>query len=984
MLLLCGLLLAASTPASSQVKAKRSLEHKDYAAWRSLQSPALSPDGRFLVYAVAPQEGDGEFVARNLSTGKEYRHPRGSQPVPAPPSGRPVGGNPPAQPQHLFSPDGKVVAFRIHPPFAERNKEANKDKGKSAAKGNTLGLMTLADGKVVRIDRVRAFHVAEDGPAVLAYYRAPAVEPSDATKGKEPKGEPKGKTEAGPPPPIAGDLVLRNLVNGRERTFADVTEYTLAKNGKWLIYAVGGKKEQGVYAVATEREDPPLVLRSGRGRYSRLSWDEKQTQLVFLHTSAPAAASEKTARPSVRLCYWKPPAAPGGGAVLPAPAGGLAGSSLVALQRALPRASELTPAGKPALKPGYEVSDQGGLSFSLDGGRVFFPVALTPPAKEEKPHQEQAVVELWHHKDGFIQPMQKARYTATPTYRAVFHLDDRTCRQLSDEETTSVLPGAGDQVLGLDDRAYRTLVGVEEFMPPVDVRLINSRTGASKPLAKKQTWPVTLSPGGRYALCYEGKNWHALAIPSGRKVDLTGKLGVSFANELHDSPGAPPPYGVAGWTKDDGHVLVYDRFDVWAIAPDGSGAKNLTRGLGRKRGTVLRLVNLEPNERSFDPARPLLARAENERTRDTGFYRVRFDGKDPKLLIMGARNYGPPVKARKGDKLLLTISTFCDFPDLYLADTDFREVRRVTDVNPQKGDFLWGKAGLIRYKNSDGAELSGVLIKPENFDPKKKYPLLVYIYERLSNRLHSFASPQPGTSMNPTYYASNGYLVLMPDIVYTVGRPGQSAVKCVLPAVQAVVDLGCVDEKAIGIQGHSWGGYQTAYLITQTTRFKAAAAGAPVANMTSAYGGIRWGTGLPRQFQYEKTQSRIGGSLWQYPTRFLENSPLFHADQVKTPLLMLHNDKDEAVPWQQGIEYYLALRRLGREVYLFNYPGEMHGLRKRVNQMDYTVRMQQFFDHHLKGAAKPAWMEKGIPYKPPAGAPEGEQGRPTRRARPRT
>jgi dipeptidyl aminopeptidase/acylaminoacyl peptidase len=229
--------------------------------------------------------------------------------------------------------------------------------------------------------------------------------------------------------------------------------------------------------------------------------------------------------------------------------------------------------------------------------------------------------------------------------------------------------------------------------------------------------------------------------------------------------------------------------------------------------------------------------------------------------------------------------------------------------------------------------------------------------------------PSAGTSINPTYYASNGYLVFMPDIVYKVGAPGQSAVKCVLPGVQAVVDRGCVDENAIGIQGHSWGGYQIAYLVTQTTRFKAAAPGALVSNMVSAYDGIRWGTGLPRQFQYERTQSRIGATLWQAPQRFIENSPIFMADRVQTPLLMLHNDQDDAVPWYQGIEFYLALRRLGKECYLFNYNGEFHGLRKKVNQKDYTMRLQQFFDHHLKGAPLPEWMEKGIPARPREGAP---------------
>jgi len=213
-----------------------------------------------------------------------------------------------------------------------------------------------------------------------------------------------------------------------------------------------------------------------------------------------------------------------------------------------------------------------------------------------------------------------------------------------------------------------------------------------------------------------------------------------------------------------------------------------------------------------------------------------------------------------------------------------------------------------------------------------------------------------------SYYVSNGYLVLTPDIAYRTGFPGQSALKCVLPAIQAVVDRGIVDEKAIGIQGHSWGGYQIAYMVTQTNRFRAAAAGAPVANMTSAYDGIRYGTGLPRQFQYERTQSRIGGSLWEYPTRFIENSPIFMADRVETPLLMLHNDNADAVPFTQGIEYFLALRRLGKEAYLFNYNGEPHGIRRRPNQKDYTMRLQQFFDHYLKGAPKPDWMQKGIPY----------------------
>jgi dipeptidyl aminopeptidase/acylaminoacyl peptidase len=311
---------------------------------------------------------------------------------------------------------------------------------------------------------------------------------------------------------------------------------------------------------------------------------------------------------------------------------------------------------------------------------------------------------------------------------------------------------------------------------------------------------------------------------------------------------------------------------------------------------------------------------------------------------------------------MFTASRFDEFPDVWVTDSNFKAPKKISNGDAQRAQFNWGTAEMVNFKNTDGVALKGMLLKPDNFDPKKKYPMIVYIYERLSQGLHQFRNPGPGTSINPTYYVSNGYLIFMPDIVYKTGYPGRDALQCVLPAVQAVVDRGYVDENNIGIQGHSWGGYQIAYMVTQTNRFKAAEAGAAVSNMTSAYSGIRWGTGLPRQFQYEHSQSRIGGSLWEYPMRYLENSPIFHVDKVQTPLLLINNDEDDAVPWYQGIEFYLGLRRMNKEAYMFSYNGEKHGLRRRINQKDYTRRMQEFFDHFLKGAPAPEWMEKGIPY----------------------
>jgi dipeptidyl aminopeptidase/acylaminoacyl peptidase len=266
------------------------------------------------------------------------------------------------------------------------------------------------------------------------------------------------------------------------------------------------------------------------------------------------------------------------------------------------------------------------------------------------------------------------------------------------------------------------------------------------------------------------------------------------------------------------------------------------------------------------------------------------------------------------------------------------------------------------YVNADGKKLRAILTKPENFDPAKKYPLMVYIYEELSEGLHTYRAPTPGTSVNITRYVSNGYVVLQPDIVYDSGYPGESAEKCVIPAVNTVVAEGYIDPARIGIQGHSWGGYQITHLITRTNMFAAVQAGASVSNMISAYGGIRWGSGMSRAFQYEKTQSRIGSPPWEAPLQFIENSPIFWVEKVQTPYLTIHNDEDDAVPWYQAIEFFSALRRLGKEAYFFNYNGEPHGLRNRDNMKHWTVHQDEFFDHFLLGRPKPEWMEKGVPF----------------------
>lgn len=947
-----------SSAAAITAQTKRPLTHNDYDSWRTIQAPQISRDGKFIAYAYLPQDGDGEIVVRNIASGNEWRAPRGYRPPAPPPDDVSNLGEFQAGQARLIRPvftaDSRFLVFSIEPNKDDLRKAKREKKKPEEMPKNALGIMDLSSGQVTKVERVKSFQVPEDGSGYIAYLlegkpgevkaeeKKPEVksEPSPtASPAASPAASPlerKGKERK---KEYGTDLILRNLVTNADRSFADVLEYSFSKDSKTLVYAVSSKKEEsnGVFAFTPQTESgAPVALLGGKGKFQKLTWDEEQTELAFISDRDDAAATQ----PKFKLYLWN---------------------------RRGSQAMEIVSPATAGFRKDLVVSEKASLSFSLDGGRLFF--GTTPPPDPEKDPEkeplddEKVVVDLWHWKDDFIQPIQKTRaeQDRNKSYRAVYVVKEKKFLQLADETMENITPSNdGRFAIGFDDRAYRRLRDWDTSY--TDFYLVNTENGTRKALSQKQSYNLTLSPKARFALYFDGKDWHSLSIPEGRDVNLTAQLGVNFWNEDTDTPSTPGPYGSAGWSKDDEYVLLYDRFDVWQVKPDGQGAKNLTDGVGRRAHTELRYVRLDPKERFIDPAKPMLLRAENEDTYDTGFYRDRIDGGMPEKLLLGSKNYTNPTKAKDADVLMLTASRNDEFPDLLISGMDFKDLRKVSNGDAQRAPFIWGTAELVHFKNADGVPLKGKLLKPENFDPTKKYPMIVYIYERLSQSLHGFGNPGPGTSINPSFYVSNGYLVFMPDIVYTIGYPGQSALKCVLPAVQAVVDRGFVDENAIGIQGHSWGGYQIAYMVTQTNRFKAAAPGALVSNMTSAYSGIRWGTGLPRQFQYERTQSRIGGNLWEYPMRFLDNSPVFRADRVQTPLLMIHNDADDAVPWYQGIEYYLALRRLGKEAYLFSYNGEKHGLQKRPNQKDYTRRLQEFFDHFLKGAPAPEWMEKGIPY----------------------
>jgi dipeptidyl aminopeptidase/acylaminoacyl peptidase len=499
-----------------------------------------------------------------------------------------------------------------------------------------------------------------------------------------------------------------------------------------------------------------------------------------------------------------------------------------------------------------------------------------------------------------------------------------------------------------------------------DTFLLDLKTG--KPHRVLEHWGsagTSLSPGGKYVLYFDERNgnWYSYRISDGTRASLTEKLTVKFQQQ-NDTPDLPGPYGSGGWTANDASLLLYDEFDIWEVKPDGTGARMVTSGEGRKQHLAFRYRSLDPDEETVPANKPLLLAATNDDTRATGFYRVASlsTSAPPEKIVMLDKAFGVPTKAKNADTLVFTLSRFEEFPNLWTSDSSFRNMQKVSDANPQQAGFAWGKSELIEYINADGKRLRAILTKPENFDPSKKYPLMVYIYEELTQGLHSYSMPNVGTSINITRYVSNGYVMLRPDIVYATGYPGESAEKCVIPAVNTVVAMGFIDPKHIGIQGHSWGGYQITHLITRTNMFAAVEAGASVSNMISAYGGIRWGTGMVREFQYEKTQSRIGAPPWDAPLQFIENSPIFWVKKIQTPYLTIHNDADDAVPWYQGIEFNTAMRRVGKEAYMFSYNGEPHGLRNRDNMKHWTVHMDEFFDHYLLGKPRPEWMDKGVSF----------------------
>ena len=941
-LILAVLAFLPLTRAAGQAPAKKPITYDAYNGWRSIQGTQLSRDGQWLAFALTPQDGDGELVVRDLKTDKEYRAGRGSAPA--------------------ITADGKFVAFTILPLKAETEKAKKEKKKPEEQPKNALGLMNLATGEVVTVERVKSYKLAEESGAFVAYLLEPPLKkPEDkaAEKKEAEKKEPAAKAEPEKKEPAAAaaekkeeakeamkkkekkhepgnDLVIRELATGKSVTVNEVTDYAWNKPGTWLAYAVMSKKPENDGAFIRKSADGmTITLLKGQGNYKGFAFDDKGTQLAFLSDKDEWKSDVSL----FKLYHWAETAV---------------------------AAAEVVSGATKGMPQGMAVSENGPLSFAKDGTKLFFGYAAPPKPEPAEDASEPVKVDIWSWTDGDLQPMQKvnADREKKRSFQAVLHLKEKKLVPLAAPDMPAVTVSEDSKlVLGSSDVPYRKEVSWDQGYS--DFYLVSVMDGSRKKILEKFPGGAGFSPAGQYLIFYDerDRNWHTYRLLDGKTFNLTEKLGVNFYQEENDTPGDPGPYGIAGWTEGDKSVLLNDQYDIWEVKPDGSGGRPATNGWGRKNEHIFRYARLDRDEKTVPTKTPILLYTTDDKTKASGYFRVTLaSAGDPAKVVMLDKRFGSLQKAKNAESYAFTLSRFEEFPNLWVSGANLAEMKKVSDANPQQADYVWGRSELIHYLNADGVLLDAILTKPEDFDPSKKYPLMVYIYEKLAAGLHNYSAPSPGTSINPTRYVSNGYILLQPDIVYEIGYPGASAMKCVLPAIQKVVNEGYIDPKRIGIQGHSWGGYQITYMITQTDIFAAVQAGASVSNMTSAYGGIRWGSGMVREFQYEKTQSRIGATLFNRALQFIENSPVFWAERVRTPYLTIHNDEDDAVPWYQGIEFFTALRRLGKEAYMFVYNGEKHGLRERENQKHWTVHQDEFFDHFLLGKPKPEWMEKGVPY----------------------
>ncbi|MDB2356124.1 prolyl oligopeptidase family serine peptidase [Pseudoalteromonas sp.] len=896
---------------SAAATAKDALQFKDVFDFKAAKGTQLSEDGSILSFSAKPYRGDATGQVYNLTNNKLIAEvPRGTKPT--------------------INKAANWVVFTQVPTLLEKETTKKKNKLK-----NNLVLVNALSGEQQQFDDVKDYKLSDDGNW-LAYRLNKKADKeddsSDADKNKTSEIKPDKKD-------TAFDLVVVNLNNKTSHTILQVFSYAISSDASQLLASQidsdGTDNQVTLLDLNNDFTNSVLIDEPGVV-VNKIAWHPTQNIVAF---TLGNYVNDDMRRRDYQLKLYK---------------------------------NEQLTDIKSADKT-WQIGKTAKLEWSEDGERLYFEnrPTLAPKIKAKEYTDEASLYDydtirdqkglnVWHNNDAEIKPREEQQWNRANKnrhYQSVYFLNNNKSVQLSTPEMPEVaLNTKRDALLGYNNQAYLERIMYGGFF--ADYYAVDVKTGAQKSIIKDYPFRPSLSPNGEFAAYFKDSQVQLKDLANNKVSTLTKAIQATFADDKHDYPSAQPGYGFAGWLNDSSQVLVYSKYDIWAFDVATQRATQLTNG--KQSNTQYRVIRLDRELVGFNKGQTLLVSATNLKDKQTEVAKLNLTDNAITKVLTGNKRFDVIKKAKHANKYLFTEQTYQQFPDIYQTDFSFNKPQKVTNLNPQVTNFAWGqKPELISYKGFDGEDLQGVLIKPAGYKKGDKVPVVVYFYRYMSQRKYDFPKMELNHRPNFPMFTSNGYAIFLPDIRFEIGHPGKSSTQTMINATQKLIDLGIADPDKIGLQGHSWAGYQSAFMITETDMFKAVVSGAPVSNMTSAYSGIRLKSGLARQFQYETGQSRIGKNLFEAPELYIENSPVFFADKVNTPILIMFGDKDDAVPWHEGVQYYLALRRAGKDATFLQYEGEPHHLKKFPNQVDFSIRMMQYFDHYLKGKPAAKWMTEG-------------------------
>ena len=892
---------------------KRAMELADIMKFQQLKTPSISRDGQWIAHGAVPDRGDPRVLVYSEDGSKQFQMDCARDPV--------------------ISNDGQWVAAIRAVPAREL---LIKDRKKEDEPRTGMLMLNTGSGEERLFENVNSFSFSNDSRWLILHHHAEKAE-NNKDKAKNGKLSPGSK------------LTILELGETEGDTIPFVSSYALDSLSRHLVYAVSDTAAltNGIYSLSLldHSSDPQILYADSSSWAAQFKWNNQTGQLAFL----AGVTNNKGKKEETALYLWSP--------------GNTAAIEALSDEN---------------LQDGWRIWHTNKLQWSKDGERLFLgtkPVSEILVDEETKPDSLKELyslediladrtVDVWHWNDPYINSNQKLRWKNEKdrTYTGVYVPAADRFIQLADKDMPDIRISENKHtLLGFSSKPYAKRVTWDGRYS--DYYLVDLNSGEKRLVLTEHQGRPSLSPDGFYLCWYKEGSWYLTNASDLGSRNLTEELDVPFADEDWDYPEDTPGYGVAGWLDASRAVLIYDKFDIWSFPAKGGDPVCLTEGMGRNERLQFRIRKLEQEKEYLESGDEVLLSAYHDLEKFTAIYSMKAGKTGVRALAEGPLKYSLIARAKDAESLLYTRQSYTEFPDLWVTDKKFKKPRKLSDLGAQTRDFAWGEAELVEWASLDGIPMQGVLIKPGNYEAGKKYPVLVYYYRLFSQRRYDFNRVELNHRPCFPYYASNGYAIFLPDIRFDIGNPGYSATKCLVPGVQKLIDIGVADPGAICLHGHSWSGYQTAFAITQTNIFTCAIAGAPVSNMTSAYSGIRWGSGLARQFQYEKSQSRIGGSLWEARDLYIENSPVFFADRIETPLLIMFGDVDDAVPWYQGIELYLAMRRLEKECHFLQYRDEPHHPKKYANKLDCTLRYKEYLDHYLKGEPAAEWIKTGVPYK---------------------